>query len=669
MRTFYAQMIWMSFVVIAAVGCKDNDGVSPDLTWELFYEDVTSVDYGYDYGPDNIFEVEAFEAWPEDAACSPDEPHRCGSLYTVQRCQYGQWVLDTVCINGDICLNGVCVPPTPCIPGTVKGCYAFDAMARCNETGLGYTPDPCPEGTRCVLDGECRPVVCTPKYGICYDETHYMICKDDGSGYDYPQECHEGMQCIGGQCRSMCESEVKVSSYIGCEYWTVDLHNWDRKDVAMSPPAEPIPHAVVISNPGLKPVVITFETKAPGVKIDIPLAERTIPPGQMRTYTMPVMNQNGSGINNKSIRITSTHPIIAYQFNPLNNVGVFSNDGSLLLPVSALGKEYIVIALQTDYIPAMPELGMNQDDERPGYATIVAVSEGETQVTVTKAAGLIAAGPGVPEVKKGQSYTFTLKQYEVLNLEAGHYPGLSSYSYDLTGTVIQATKPIAVFGGQECAVIAQPGKSCCCCDHIEEQLVPLYAWGKDYHAIKFNPRGGTSDEDWWLIMAGEDNVEIHTTPPIPGIDGLKLNKGEFKRFFTSQSFEVHGSGPIAVAQYMLSQECTTKGNGDPALLIVPAVNQYRKDYAILVPDKYFEDWVTLIRPAGLEITLDGSPVQALFMPFGSGKYEYAYVEMQDGVHHFSAAEGFAVLAYGFDSAVSYAFAGGMNLLGNKEGGL
>jgi hypothetical protein len=301
--------------------------------------------------------------------------------------------------------------------------------------------------------------------------------------------------------------------------------------------------------------------------------------------------------------------------------------------------------------------------------TVVAVAEGDTQVTVTQAAGLIEPGPGVPEVPKGKGQSFNLKRFEVLNLEAGHYEGLSAYSYDLTGTLIRSDQPIAVFGGHECTVIAQEGKSCCCCDHVEEQLIPLYAWGSEYHAVKLNPRGGSSDEDWWLIMAGEDGVEIHTVPAIAGIDGLKLDKGAFKRFFASQSFEVTASGPIAVAQYMLSQECTYKGTGDPALLVIPAINQYRKEYAILTPDKYAEDWVTLIRPAGLEITLDGSPVQEWFAPFGSGKFEYAYVEMQDGPHHFSAAEGFAVVAYGFDSAVSYAFAGGMNLLGNKTGGL
>jgi hypothetical protein len=574
-----------------------------------------------------------------------------------------------VCIKGDICLNGVCVPPTPCVPGEVKGCYAFDAKAKCNDTGLGYIPESCPEGTRCVLDGECKPVVCTPKFGICVDETHYLICKDDGSGYDYPQECHEGLQCIGGQCRSMCQSEVKVSSYVGCEYWSVDLHNMDLKGMAISPRADLIPHAIVISNPGTSPVFITFETKDPSITINVPASERIIQPGQMRTYTMPVMSLDSSSINLKSVRITATHPITAYQFNPLNNVGVASNDASLLLPVNVLGKEYIAISIPGNYMPEMPEFGFKEDD-RPAYVTIVAVAEGDTQVTVTQAASAIAPGPGVPAVPQGKGQSFNLKQYEVLNLETDHAEGLSMAVFDLTGTIIQSSQPVAAFGGMECAVLTDSKNTdCCCCDHVEDQLIPLYAWGTEYHAVKFNPRGGSADEDWWLVMAGADGVEIHTNPAIPGVDGLKLNKGKYKRFFASQSFEVTGTGPIAVAQYMLSQGCTFKGNGDPSMMIVPASNQYRKEYAILVPDKYYEDWVTLVRTAGKEITLDGNPIQEWFTPLGSGKFEYAYVQLEDGVHHFASLEAFGVFAYGFDAAVSYAYAGGMNLLGNKTGGL
>jgi hypothetical protein len=38
---------------------------------------------------------------------------------------------------------------------------------------------------------------------------------------------------------------------------------------------------------------------------------------------------DGTGTSRRAYKITSDLPIVAYQFNPLDNVDVFSNDGSL----------------------------------------------------------------------------------------------------------------------------------------------------------------------------------------------------------------------------------------------------------------------------------------------------------------------------------------------------
>ena len=56
---------------------------------------------------------------------------------------------------------------------------------------------------------------------------------------------------------------------------------------------------------------------------------------------------DGTGSSRSAFQLISTSPIVAYQFNPLDNEGVFSNDGSLLLPTHAMDSLYLVMSLPT----------------------------------------------------------------------------------------------------------------------------------------------------------------------------------------------------------------------------------------------------------------------------------------------------------------------------------
>lgn len=648
-------------------------------------------DLGLDFGrpPADVADVQ----FPSDA---PDEPRadaiafdqaeldvpcvegvlRCGNLERIEACVNQEWVFSALCKNGDICLQGSCVKPEGCVPGQVRGCYAPDSQEVCNDTGVAWIPRTCPEGLMCVLDGQCLQTVCHPTYAVCVDKQTFKTCKADGSGYGEPEECPMSLQCVGGQCVGMCATEIKVASYLGCEYWTVDLHNWDQPGIALSPPAEPIPHAVVVSNPGPDASLVEFRTQMPGVAVDFTVPERLIPPGETRVYTMPVMSQNGTNVNSKSIRITASHPVTVSQFNPLNNVGVASNDASLLLPVNVLGSEYLVIGFPTYYAAGIQ--GMDSITYS-GFVTVVATGPGITKVDLLNVRGVTEAGPpqdgypaGIPAIQYNKSRTFFLNQYEVLNVE----PAISENmmrAWDLTGTVITGSQPMAVFAGQECAVIGAPdecpaatseggtGSDNCCCDHLEEQLIPLYAWGKDYHAVRSRPRGNPNEAEYWIVMGGEDGVTVHTNPAIAGLDGIVLNKGQFKYFSSKLDFEVSGTGKLGVAQYMIGGHCTPDFVGDPSMAVFPAADQYRKEYAIMTPDKYVQDWVTIIRPAGQTVTVDGSAVLDVFTPLGSGTVEFGYVKMTPGVHQLASDQPFGVMVYGFDNAVSYSYPGGMNL--------
>ena len=96
-------------------------------------------------------------------------------------------------------------------------------------------------------------------------------------------------------------------------------------------------------------------------------------------------------------------------------------------------------------------------------------------------------------------------------------------------------------------------------------------------------------------------------------------------------------------------------------------SQYRSDYHVLTPTGYTRDYVTVIRPDGVAITIDNAPVaNGEFAPVGSGNWEVATVQVQPGVHIIEGDEPFGLQAYGFNNAVSYGYPGGLNLVGVDE---
>ena len=68
----------------------------------------------------------------------------------------------------------------------------------------------------------------------------------------------------------------------------------------------------------------------------------------------------------------------------------------------------------------------------------------------------------------------------------------------------------------------------------------------------------------------------------------------------------------------------------------------------------------LVRPAGAAISSDTGPIaESAFDSFASGSWQFAYVELQAGVHQLTGDEPFGVIAYGYNGAMSYGYTGGM----------
>ena len=239
-----------------------------------------------------------------------------------------------------------------------------------------------------VCDPDLGCLVCDPGITFCEDDV-MMQCADDGTSSWELMDCTEwDSVCNNGECvfDDPCDEAEAWQSNIGCEYWAVDLDNSEN----FIDDAAGAQFAVAVANiGGEEPATVVVEVNnAPqGEELDLETIEETsVEPGELYIFRLPRRDVDGdnntvnvddgaqSWLASRAFRLTSDRPIVAYQFNTLDQV--FSNDASLLLPTSGLGQDHLIVT----YYPANPVDFVMSPMNRT-YVTIVGVEE-DTEVRV-----------------------------------------------------------------------------------------------------------------------------------------------------------------------------------------------------------------------------------------------------------------------------------------------
>jgi len=164
------------------------------------------------------------------------------------------------------------------------------------------------------------------------------------------------------------------------------------------------------------------------------------------------------------VHVYADDPIICYGVTRYQ----YTSDGFLAIPVPALGKEYIAAS--------WADPTNNQIQWLPSYISITAPYD-KTTVRFTMGGtdwSTTASGQRPGEVSK-----WTLNRGDVLL-----FGSLGAHA-ELTGSRIDASKPVGVVSGNFCAYIPT---NCGCCDVIEEMELPTHSWGTEYHVTKIIER-------------------------------------------------------------------------------------------------------------------------------------------------------------------------------------
>ncbi len=645
------QMLW---VLKEACQAECGDGVctgsSDGLNLDDLVSDLPQEIVPVDVGPEFVDATTACEAG--NTACL--------GINTLGTCRADGSGFDAAaCPELTACDKGSCFPVI-CEPGANGGtCTGPTSFRVCNGTGTDWVDDYCSVPFKCY-NGECKDLGCPPDAVVCAGMTGVQKCTlgNDGKYTWVITETCDGGICKDGVCISFCEVNLKENSYLGCDYWAVDLDNIEGGAVANV--------AVVVSVPksSTKAATITFTDMSANPPVDMTAAQLQVPsmevePGALKVFILPTGHDiDGSIQTNKSFRVKSTAPVTVHQFNPLNGENVYTNDASLLLPGNVGALEYIALA--------WPQRDDGSQLLR-GFLTVVATQEGVTKVEVTPTTKLLE-GVNVPAMSANpsQPYVFNLAQGDVLNLESDGGQGA-----DVTGTMIKADKKINVFGGHECANVPLGVNYC---DHMESQLYPVQVWGTKYIGDAFRPRSPTQ-KDTWRVLSGQDGVTVTLSPNMAG--PFTLNKGQWSEFEAAGSFELSATGPVLLGHYMQGSNYTgftarcdgMTGIGDPAFTLAVPMHQYLSEYIVLTPPGYAENYLSIVFKIGTEtkVKIDDKPLPMFLTPTlpaapaGPSGWAVAQVIVQEGVHTVSSDELIAVSAYGYDCDVSYAYPGGLSL--------
>ena len=240
---------------------------------------------------------------------------------------------------------------------------------------------------------------------------------------------------------------------------------------------------------------------------------------------------------------------------------------------------------------------------------------------------------------------------------------------DLTGTRVVSDKPISFFSGHECTTIPEGVNFC---DFIIEQLPSTVTWGTRFFSASLM---GRSSGDIYRILTSQPSTTVTftcSTLSQPSTYTL-ATEGSWETVTTpDNSFcSIESDQPLLVVQFALGR--ASDGVGDPSMMMLPPIEQYSNNYAFNNLPGFSTNFITIFaspehyQPDNIlvdDVSQEGNTWTAVQCADSTVCGYTAYVSLIPGSHRLYHTDGSAsigVSVYGFNTDVSYAYPGGMNL--------
>lgn len=409
------------------------------------------------------------------------------------------------------------------------------------------------------------------------------------------------------------------------------------------------------------------------VKETVPndVIEFTLKPTEAQMYSkgsgaLPNPPEPSQVWKERAIIITADDPIICYGVTRFQ----YTSDGYMALPKNVLGTDY--------QVASYADPTNNTAQFLPSYTSIVGAYD-NTRVTFKlggKVDGMIINDNG-DTLKVGQSISKYIQKGDVWLIA-----GVGGFN-DLTGSNINADKPVAVISGNYCAYIPTHMAAC---DYIIEQELPIYNWGKNYLIAPIFAR---KNFPVVKIFAAEANTKVNvdgellaTIQTPGGIEGVGFIESRAGFTATPRPVRISSDKPINVVLYNPGQQDDGVEN-DPFQMQILPIEQFQTDIVFNTPGikggyGFKDNFLNVVFLGNADGTIpddimftdviDGKlnwvPLKSLspgaHIIYGEEKdgrsYYFKTVKLNyDGVFRMKADEPFAVYAYGYDTYDSYGF--------------
>ena len=340
----------------------------------------------------------------------------------------------------------------------------------------------------------------------------------------------------------------------------------------------------------------------------------------------------------KGIRITANKPI-SVQGLPILST---TSEGFLGLPVDALGMHYIVPTYFVA-INAIVQVVATEDNTSVSF---------ELRLPNIPNKGRVRYG----EVSyyDGDLINDTLNELDVFQVLGDS---------DLSGTIVRSSKPIALFSGNDCAMVPKNRHPC---NHLVEQIPPVSNWGLHFMT---NPTPNRQEGDEFHVIASEQNTRVYVDKQLK----KTLNEGD-KYIIEApwnMSLGISTSQPSLVVQY-------SKGSSilklKPSMSLVPPNEWYSNDYTVYVPKddtgKTFDSYINVVIDTRLrsDLRVRGADDLVIDWKIISGGFSRASLHLASGgVYHVYSKNplanlSFSAVLYGMASQKLFSFPVGMKWL-------